>query len=106
MKVNPEQRERYWQEQVDLWKESGVSKVKFCHGKDYPAHKLVYWDRRFRGLLKLRHSASGFSLVKLPAVQVPDSLKISLGNGVSIEGLCALSMKELGELVKALVPLR
>jgi len=39
-----------------------------------------------------------------PVARLPRSLRISLGNGVAIEGLSALSVKELGELVRILAP--
>lgn len=44
--MNPEERERIWEERIAEWQASGMSQQAFAIQQGFPAHQLGYWLRR------------------------------------------------------------
>ena len=42
----PQERHAYWQQQVSIWKESGLSGDKFYKANDLSYHRFVYWRQK------------------------------------------------------------
>ena len=60
--------EQYWQEQIQLRQESGLSRAVYCEKHDLSYHKFVYWEQK-----KVQHKKSQLLPVKLIPTQDCDS---------------------------------
>ena len=76
-------RERYWQEQLDLFLASGMSRKEFCEKQGYTTQTLRYWNKRLKGPAKAEQA---FVRAKTrPTAASPSSMKVLLPNGVAID---------------------
>ena len=58
-------REKYWQEQVAAWKESGLKQMQYCREHHLSKHAFVYWKLKLLG-----KDASPATLVPVSAHQL------------------------------------
>ena len=42
-----EDKRRYWKQQIEHWKESGLTQTEFCRLHNLIIHQLTYWKKRF-----------------------------------------------------------
>ena len=42
-----EEKRRYWKQQIEHWKESGLTQTEFCRLHNLKTHQLTYWNKRF-----------------------------------------------------------
>ena len=51
--INPSRAEqiaekrRFWEQQIQQWKDSGLTQIEFCHLHNLKTHQLTYWKKRF-----------------------------------------------------------
>ena len=41
------EKRRFWEQQIQQWKDSGLSQTEFCRLHDLKAHQFTYWKKRF-----------------------------------------------------------
>lgn len=41
------EKRRFWEQQIQQWKDSGLSQTEFCRLHNLKAHQLTYWKKRF-----------------------------------------------------------
>ena len=41
------EKRRYWEEQVQGWRGSGLSQKEYCRQNQLPENRLTYWKKRF-----------------------------------------------------------
>jgi hypothetical protein len=41
------EKRRYWEEQVQSWRGSGLSQKEYCRQYQLPENRLTYWKKRF-----------------------------------------------------------
>jgi len=37
----------FWEQQIQQWKDSGLTQTEFCHLHNLKPHQLTYWKKRF-----------------------------------------------------------
>ena len=42
-----EEKRRFWKQQIEHWKESGLTQTEFCRLHNLKAHQLTYWKKRY-----------------------------------------------------------
>jgi len=42
-----EEKRHYWKQQIEHWKESGLTQTEFCRLHNLKAQQLTYWKKRF-----------------------------------------------------------
>ena len=42
-----EEKRRFWKQQIEHWKESGLTQTEFCRLHNLKIHQLTYWKKRF-----------------------------------------------------------
>ena len=42
------EKRRFWQRQIQQWKDSGLTQTEFCHLHNLKPHQLTYWKKRFQ----------------------------------------------------------
>ena len=42
-----EDKRRFWKQQIEHWKESGLTQTEFCRLHNLKTHQLTYWNKRF-----------------------------------------------------------
>ena len=41
------EKRRFWEQQIQQWKDSGLTQIEFCRLHNLKAHQLTYWKKRF-----------------------------------------------------------
>lgn len=41
------EKRRFWEQQIQHWKDSGLTQIEFCRRHNLKAHQLTYWKKRF-----------------------------------------------------------
>jgi hypothetical protein len=41
------EKRRFWEQQIQQWKDSGLTQKEFCRLHNLKAHQLTYWKKRF-----------------------------------------------------------
>jgi hypothetical protein len=94
----------YWQQDIDQWKSSGQSQVKFCQANDLSYHRFVYWRHKFergpRGCQDKRESG-GFATVDYRQ-DANSGLTLSLPNGLVLRGISADNVSVVRQLLEQL----
>lgn len=95
----------FWQPHATAWQNSGLSKARYCREHDLNYHQFIYWFPRFT---PNDMPASGKKRSsKLLPVTMQDSrpstgIRITLPNGVVIDGVTQSSVQILGAVVSQL----
>ena len=96
----------FWQPHAIAWQDSGLSKARYCRENELNYHQFIYWLPRF---LSDTSSASVLTKAQMPkllpvAIEQPlgSGLRITLPNGVTIDGVTHQSVKVLGAVVAQL----
>lgn len=75
----------YWNDQIQAWKESGLSGAKFCKKEDLVYHRFVYWRQKLCGQPdSSTPKVTGFARVTRSAGDSASGLSIALPNGIII----------------------
>ena len=94
----------YWQRQIDQWKSSGQSQVKFCQTNDLSYHRFVYWRRkveRGRDGRQDKRESGGFATVDYRD-DANCGLTLSLPNGLVLRGISASNVSVVRQLLEHL----
>ena len=84
-----------WQERLEVWSKSGLSKSAYCKRDGINYHQMIYWSRKLSsrsdtkpttGVRKPQLSG-GFVAVAPPPQNPPKGLSIRLPNGIEIFGV-------------------
>ena len=46
--MNNKKQQELWQERINRYEQSGLSKSEYCRRSNLNIHQLVYWQKRFR----------------------------------------------------------
>ena len=68
------EKRRFWEQQIQQWKDSGLTQIEFCRLHNLKPHQLTYWKKR------LHRTEAPVSLVELqwgPALQSPPGASAS-----------------------------
>lgn len=68
------EKRRFWEQQIQQWKDSGLTQIEFCRLHNLKPHQLTYWKKR------LHRTEAPVSLVEL---QWGPTLQSSPGPNVS-----------------------
>jgi hypothetical protein len=41
------QKRRFWEQQIQRWRDSGLTQTEFCRLQNLKPHQLTYWKKRF-----------------------------------------------------------
>ena len=41
------EKRRFWEQQIQHWKDSGLTQIEFCRLHNLKPHQLTYWKKRF-----------------------------------------------------------
>ena len=98
---DPQARHAYWQQQVNTWKESGLSGAKFCKASDLSYHRFVYWRQKLgysAASKKTAPAASGFTRIAVQSER-DDGLSLSLPSGLIVRGITAANIAVVRQLL-------
>jgi|AZIJ01.1.fsa_nt_gi hypothetical protein len=97
----PQERHAYWQQQVSIWKESGLSGAKFYKANDLSYHRFVYWRQKLgcsTAPKKTAPTASGFTRIAVQPER-DDGLSLSLPSGLVVRGITAANIAVVRQLL-------
>tara|TARA_B110000503_G_scaffold133877_1_gene212031 strand:+ start:1663 stop:1983 length:321 start_codon:yes stop_codon:yes gene_type:complete len=97
----PQARHAYWQKQMSIWKESGLSGAKFCEANNVSYHRFVYWRQKLgysTAPKKAVPAASGFTRIAVQPER-DDGLSLSLPNGLIVRGINAANLSVVRQLL-------
>lgn len=98
---DPQARHTYWQQQVNTWKESGLSGAKFCEAHDLSYHRFVYWRQKLgcsTAPKKTVPAAGGFTRITVQPER-DDGLSLSLPSGLIVRGISAANISVVRQLL-------
>jgi len=101
------EKRRFWEQQIEQWKNSGLTQIEFCRLHNLKPHQLTYWKKRFQP------AETPVSLVELkwePAIQTapcpnPSPLRLIVNNQFRIDVDRGFDPATLQQLVLSLRPL-
>jgi len=104
MSTSATERLKYWQQQVNSWKASGLSGSKFCQANNLTYHCFVYWQRKLGAVdtrLLPEKPSSGFVKVNVtPATS--ECITLCLPNGFIIRGIATANLPVVHQLLAIL----
>ncbi len=100
-------RHEFWQEHVNTYKNSGLSKARYCRENSLTYHLFIYWASKFSAETGMDNEVSSPSTSKLVPVllnepEAASGLQLHLPNGVLISGICAQTVGMVGALIEQL----
>jgi len=102
-----EQKRAYWKEQIDRWRQSGLSQAEYCRRHDLVRHQMAYWKKRLQkpepDVSFFPVELNGFKEIASRPEQTP--LFLVIGNDFKIEineGFDAQVLRQLIFLLQAL----
>lgn len=96
MKPTRDERQQYWQQQMEIYEASGLSGRQYCEQTQLTYHCFIYWRRKLCQAVEFNEVAPskpmtpvspGFIAVRRPTPvypQVEEGLLLSLPNGFTI----------------------
>jgi len=83
--MQPVSREQFWQQHVNQWSVSGLSKAAYSEQYALTYHQMVYWSAKLAPVVEAE-SIGGFVAVSVSSDVRAAGLSIRLPNGITIEG--------------------
>ena len=83
-----------WQERIDNWSQSRLSKSAYCKSHDINYHQMIYWSNK---LSPADSNSSGFVAVSAPPRSIVTGLSLRLPNGIEILGV---EEHRIGSIIK------
>jgi len=99
--TEPNNRHDFWSEQMEIWKQSGLSGAQFCKTNDLNYSQFVYWRQKLhKGQTKPidQKKRSGFSQVRCQS-EYSDGLSLTLPNGLILRGIGSDNIAIVRELL-------
>jgi uncharacterized Rmd1/YagE family protein len=91
MALSPEERKSFWAEQIDKWRESGLSRTAYCKQTGINLSQLVYWLKKEEPTNSALKSPSSAFIKVQSALSSPRSFfsedasfRLTVGDGVSL----------------------
>jgi hypothetical protein len=100
-----QERTQHWQQQLDNWRDSGLSGAVFCKQHEMSYHQFTYWRRKrlkADGDPLQSEGTSGFARVTCLPSQPMDELTLALPGGLTITGMHAGNIELLGMILRQL----
>lgn len=100
-------RHEFWQEHVNAYNISGLSKARYCRENNLTYHLFIYWASKFSSDTGIDAAESSPSTSKLVPVllnepEAASGLQLHLPNGVLISGISAQTVGMVGALIEQL----
>ena len=101
------EKRRFWKQQIQQWKDSGLTQIEFCRLHNLKPHQLTYWKNRFKpvqapvSLVELKWEPN-FQAAPCPN---PSPLRVILNNQLRIDVDRGFDPATLQQLVLSLGPL-
>ena len=98
---DPQARHAYWQQQMNTWKESGLSGAKFCKANHISYHRFVYWRQKLgcsTAPKKAVPETGGFTRIVVQPER-DDGLSLSLPSGLIVRGINATNIAVVRQLL-------
>ncbi len=94
MKLEERQkRAAFWREQVEQWRQSGLTQMAFCKTNNLVYHRFVYWQRKFEApsspSTPPAKPMGRFVGVTRTEPASTTGLTVALPNGMSLQGITA-----------------
>jgi hypothetical protein len=102
-KKTPAEKKKFWEEQIRLWKESGLSQSEYCKRHGIRTNQWFYWRKR------CQDTEASLTLVplKIPSVNEPShrvpAIRVITPNGFTIEIEGDASITSLPQLIREVV---
>ena len=94
---------KYWQKQVALWQQSGLSCAQFCQQHELIYHRFIYWRQKFiPNVNEFDDESPGFVQVCCEDKSPEDNLALALPNGLVIQNINDHNIALVGSLLAAL----
>ena len=101
------EKRQFWKQQIQQWKDSGLTQIEFCRLHNLKSHQLTYWKKRFAP------AQAPVSLVELkwePTIQTapcpnPSPLRLIVNDQFRIDVDRGFDPVTLQQLVLSLRPL-
>lgn len=105
--TSTQQRHTFWQEHVQIYHGSGLSKARYCRDNDIAYHQFIYWASKFADTKTPDNTIADTGTSKLIPVMLAEpeygtGLQLHLPNGVLISGISAQSVGIVGHLIEQL----
>ena len=100
--MTTQERADFWQQQITVWLDSGLSGHAFCKHQALVYHQFAYWRKKLEQPAD-SDSLPVFARVAMPApVATEVDLTLTLPTGVVISGLHAGNISLLGAIMRQL----
>ena len=102
-----QQRNAFWEEHVQAYRASALSKAQYCRDNNVIYHQFIYWASKLAEVPELDNTEPAPSSSKLIPIMLSQSdhntgLQLHLPNGVLIKGIDERSVEMVGRLIKQL----
>lgn len=99
--------QRFWQQHITQWQESGLSQADYCRQQALHAHQFSYWKCKLLTVDKPvgLESAIGFAQVQVVtpvAASSAPGLSLSLRNDIQVTGITQDTMMLVKQLIEVL----
>ena len=79
---------KYWQKQITIWQQSGLSCVQFCQRHDLIYNRFMYWRQKLTpNGIEPEVEHSGFTRVCCKDKSPEDNLELALPNGLVVQNI-------------------
>ena len=97
-----EERQLQWQNHIEAWQASGLSRAQFCRDHDLSYYVFNYWHAKFKPTPPADKLVP--VVVSQPSVAHSPSgtLQVRLPNGVRVSGIDSVSVDLVGRLIAQL----
>lgn len=101
------QREIFWKDHIQTFRDSGLSKARYCRNNELTYHQFIYWVAKFSSASSDDTAVSTPRSSKLIPVMLQEpeqsaGLQLHLPNGASISGISAHSVDLVRRLIDQL----
>ena len=94
---------KYWQKQISIWQQSGLSCVKFCQQHDLIYHRFMYWRQKLMpNGIEPKTELSGFTQVCCEDKSSEDNLELALPNGLVVQNINSHNVDLVSSLLAVL----
>ena len=99
-----QEKETYWRGHLECWRASGLSQSAYSREHGLRPNQLSYWHRREQRLTTEEGLASAGSFIPLQVVAEVESkgLSVRLPGGAVVEGVTAVNVEVVRQLLVAL----
>ena len=104
--TTPTNRTNYWQQQIAIWQESGLSCTRFCQHHQLVYHQFIYWRRKLVAGDDVQPAAAsaGFAQVchQHQTEYTTSHLSLALSNGMVLQDINRDNLTLVRQLLEVL----